>query len=88
MRIAMSTTATPELQLLAVSIELLSLMRDKKSYILFIPRSIHHDLSPNSYGELLYDILAAEHLAVESRLAVRVHKYDYFLIESDLEVKV
>jgi hypothetical protein len=70
--------STPEQQLLAISIVLLQMLRKHRSLTLYIPASVHHALSKNSYGLLLYDTLSAEHADLEARLQLKVHSANHF----------
>ena len=81
MRWTFTPDSSPEQQLLAISIELLELLRQHAEMTLFVPTHVHKALSQNHYGLLLFDTLAAEHMDLESRLHLRVHSVDYFEVE-------
>lgn len=65
--------STAEQQLLAISVVLLDALRRHGRIELRIPEAVHQALPASSYGQLLYDTLAAEHTDLEDRLRLRVH---------------
>ncbi len=67
-------------QLLAVSISLLSTLREHNHLCLCVPNHVHQRLQAADYGRVLYDLLSAEYSDLETRLEIRVHPQADFLI--------
>ena len=79
-KFSFATTAPALTQLLAVSLTLLSELREHSSLCLFVPKHVHHQLQVADYGRVLYDLLSAEYPDLETRLEIRVHPAPDFLI--------
>lgn len=77
-RFQFTASSSSQQQLLAMSIVLLELLRTHDSLTLWVPAMVHRDLPSESYGQLLYDTLSAEHAQLESRLHLKVHATDHF----------
>lgn len=72
---------TPALtQLLAVSLTLLSALREHSHLCVCVPKQVHQQLHATDYGRILYDLLSAEYPNLETRLQIRVHPKPDFLI--------
>lgn len=67
-------------QLLAVSLTVLSTLREHRHLCLCIPHQVHQQLHTADYGRVLYDLLSAEYTDLETRLEIRVHSKPDFLI--------
>jgi hypothetical protein len=79
-KFSFSPDAPAVTQLLAVSISLLSALREHRQLCLCVPRQIHQRLHAADYGRVLYDLLSAEYPDLETRLEIRVHHQPDFLI--------
>ena len=77
-RLTFTAESAPEQQLLAISLVLLDLLRKHARIELRIPDGVHQALPASTYGQLLYDTLAAEHHDLENRLRLRVHASECF----------
>jgi hypothetical protein len=75
-----SSSATT--QLLAASLCLLSGLRMHAHLLLCVPIQVHRQLEPADYGRIIYDLLSADHVDLESLLTIKVHQKPFFLISS------
>lgn len=69
-------------QLLAASLYLLSGLRMHPHLLLYVPIQVHRQLEAADYGQIIYDLLSADHDDLESRLKIQVHQNPFFLISS------
>lgn len=67
-------------QLLAVSLRLMTLMRQHSCLCLYLPKHVHLQLNQADFGQVLYDLLSSEYSDLEDRLVIQVHPKSYFLI--------
>ena len=75
------TNDSPALtQLLAVSIKLMTLLREHQHLFLYVPKQLHAQLTQADYGSVLYDLLSAQYPDLQDRLDIRVHSKAEFLI--------
>ena len=74
-------TGAPALtQLWAVSLKLMTLLRTHRRLLLHVPKSVHEQLTPADYGQVLYDLLSAQYPDLQVRLDIRVHSQPEFLL--------
>lgn len=73
----------PAVQLLALSLELRTLLKSNPRLTAYIPFEIYQNISANSFQELIFDTLSPLYTDLEKRLSLRVHKLPTFEIKSN-----
>lgn len=67
-------------QLLAISLQLMTLLREHRHVFLYVPKQVHVQLTQADYGRVLYDLLSAQYPDLQDRLDIRVHGKSEFIV--------